>query len=152
MKQLIKHGATIETATISEIADLLRESSTSEHVAFGGDSIERTVENWPVVGHERKVRATRTQGDDNLVIAAATYTDVLDQDMGRGGLSMMNIGANPCFVYLAAARDAKDRSGKVAAGYLAPGASWDGRISDQMWVGPVSVRSVLGTTLVLGAI
>lgn len=152
MEQKIRPGGTIETVTREEIAELLQEFSSSQRVAFGGDSIERTIRDWPVKGHERVIRADSTRGDSNLVIAAAMYVDIVDQNAGRGGLSLINIGANPSFVYMVNAKTAQEQNGKVATGYLAPGASWDGKISDELWVGPVSVQSPLGTTLVWAVI
>lgn len=152
MKQKVVPGGTIDTVTEGEIAKLLREFAAAGHVAFGGDSIEKRLDDWPVKGHSRIIRVGRTSGDSNLALVANAYTDVLPQDAGRGGLSLINIGANPAFVFLATAQEAKDRSGKLATGYLFAGGSWDGKISDQLWVGPISVQSVLGTTLVLGTI
>lgn len=151
MKQRIVHGAEIDAVTKDEIADLLRDFASSDHVAFGGDSIERTQRDWPVKGHKRQIRVNASRGTDNFTVPAGAnvYTDLLPEEHGRGGVSLVNIGANPCFVYLADAQTARDRAGAIAAGYMAAGGTWDGEISDWLWVGPVSVRSVLGTTLVV---
>lgn len=152
MKQVVKHGATIDAVTADELRDILRESATAEHVAFGGDSIEKQVRDWPVKNHDRKVRATKLQGDDNLALGAGQYVDLLPQDRGRGGVSIVNGGANPCILYLVIAQTAQEQQGKVAAVYLPVGGSWDGTISKQPWVGPVSARSAVGTFLVLAVI
>ena len=152
MRQLVKPGGHIDAATRDEIAELLTRFARSSHHAFGSDSIERTLENWPVIGHERKVAVNRSRGDSNLVLGAAVYFDLVDNEAGRGGLSVINIGANPCFVYLTDAQTAQGQNGKVAAGYMFPGGAWDGKIGNETWVGKVSLQSPLGTTIVWAAI
>lgn len=148
-EQKVKPGGTIRTATVEEIAELLQEFGQATHIAFGADRIERTLENWPVIGQQRKVRVGAMHGTNNFVVAAATYTDLTDANHGRGGLSIINIGANPCFVFLSKAQDAQAAAGAVASGYLAAnGGAWDGKLGDAEWVGPVSVLSASGTTLV----
>lgn len=153
MKQKIVHGAVLDVATYNELAELLQKFGESGHVAFGSDSIERELENWPVIGGRRQIRVAKTRGDNGFVVPVNQYTDLLDQDAGRGGLSIVNIGANPCFVFLTDAQTARDQQGHVASGYLAAnGGAWDGKIGNAEWVGKVSVLSVLGTTLVFATV
>ena len=148
MKQRVQAGGTLDIATKEEIAELLRDFGKSGHVAFGNDRIERIQENWPVMGHRRQIRVKSTHGSNNVVIAANAYTDIFPANHGRGGLSIINIGANPCFVFLGTAEEAQEQNGAIASGYIAANGDWDGKIGNAEWVGPVSVLSVLGTTLV----
>ena len=148
-KQRVTPGGTIETVTPGELATIIQGLSRAGHVAWGSGSIEKKMENWPVMGHERQIRVNTAKGTDNLVIAANVYTDIFPLNLGRGGLSIINIGANPCFIFLATASDAQQSNGAVASGYVATNGDWDGRIGRAEWCGAVSVLSVLGTTLVV---
>ncbi|MDE2101939.1 MAG: hypothetical protein KGL39_32130 [Patescibacteria group bacterium] len=153
MRQKVHAGGTLEVATPDEIAKLLREFAKSGHHAFGSAKIEKELENWPVMGHQRQIRVPMTHGTNNFLLPANAYTDVFEPNAGRGGLSMINIGANPAFVFLTSADEARQMNGYVASGWLAAnGGAWDGRIGDGQWVGEVSALSVLGTTLVLAEI
>lgn len=152
-RQKIVPGGEIEVASPAELAELLREYARSGHHAFGSGSIERKRENWPTMGGQREIRVTMARGNYNLTVAAATYTDLVAANDGRGGLNVQNTGSNPCYVFLTTARFAQDQNGVVAAGYLAPsGGAWDGRFGDAEWVGDVSVYSTLGTTLCWGEV
>lgn len=150
-------GAGYGTAgdVISALFRLLEEiragvDSTPSHLAFGAAFDERVLDDWPVNGHKRLAVPNRGMGG-LITAAAAAYQDVVGADLGRGGLQLYNYGANPCFVYLAAKGDAQN--GGVPTGYLGSGnGSWDGRISGEVWCGPVSIQSPLGTTLALAVI
>lgn len=117
----------------------------------GGRNQQEKLENWPIGGQDRILTPFKSRGSANLVIAPATYTKILPTNGGRGGISLINIGANPCFIYLANTGDAQ--TGAVGAGYLFPnGGDWDGKITHELWCGPVTAYSTLGTTLVLAEI
>lgn len=120
------------------------------HLATGSAQTPQKLENWPIPGHFRYV--TPYRGNGGLIAATAgVFQDVAEGDPGRMGLSLINSGANPAFVYGARAGDAEN--GGVPTGYVGPnGGAWDGRISGELWCGPVSIQSALGTTLVLWVI
>lgn len=146
-------GGQIETVTPDELDKALTEYGKASHIGYGADSVERVVRNWPVQHHERKIRVRNSHGTNNFAAIAATYLDLFPPNHGRGGLSVINIGANPCYVFLTTAAEAKDAQGAVASGYLfANNGTWDGKFGNGEWVGPVSVYSALGTTLVIGEI
>jgi hypothetical protein len=149
MRQTVRHGATIETVTPAELADFLRDFSRAGHIGYGSDRIEKKLENWPVMGHERTIRVNASHGNSSLGLVPNTYTDLFIQNAGRGGLSIINIGNNPCWIFGETAANAQNNN-VVPSGYLfANGGAWDGRIGRAEWVGHVSALSVLGTTLVL---
>jgi hypothetical protein len=148
-QQRIVPGGNIETVTPGELSKLLADFNRAGHVAWGSGSIEKKMENWPVMGHHRQIRVNTAKGNNNLPVPANVYTDLFPLNLGRGGLSIINIGANPCFIFLATATDAQELNGAVASGYIASDGSWDGRIGHAQWCGAVSVLSVLGTTLVV---
>lgn len=153
MRQKLILGKEIDAATKEEVAELLRDFARSGHVAFGGERIEKTLENWPVMGHKRQVRVSNLNGGNNIIIPDSVYTDVLQANNGRGGLSLINIGDNPCSVFLTPATIAEDLDGAVAAGWLfASNGEWDGRIGRAEWTGPVSVFCNGGTTLVVAEV
>lgn len=134
---------------IIELLENLKQQDTP-HLATGSAQTPQKLENWPIPGHFRYVTPYRGNGG-NLVLAANAFVDVQEGDPGRMGLSLINTGSNPAFVFGARAGDAEN--GGVPTGYLTgTGGSWDGRISGELWCGPVSVQSPLGTTLVLWVI
>lgn len=135
---------------LGEIRELLENLQTSPtRVAFGGSYTEQRLANWPVSGHQRIVARGRVHGGTQ-VLPAAAYTDLMSRDAGRGGLSIVNTGVNPVYVYLAPAGDAQN--GGTPTGWLTGGGDWDGKISDELWCGAVSVQSPLGTSIALAVI
>lgn len=136
-------------ARLDRIIELL--DSQPAHIAFGASSMEEQLDNYPVMGAKRSIAPYRGNGGLITVPASANPMDLLPNDAGRGGLSLINTGANPATVYLARAGDAAQ--GGVPTGYLsANGGAWDGKISSELWCGAVSVVSVAGTTLALAVI
>lgn len=135
---------------LGAILDQLETNSTSTDYAFGAAGMEQTVENWPTAGHKRRVITSKQQGQI-VTVPAAAYVDLLDADPGRGGLSICNAGANGAYLYLSRAGDAQNGGAGVL--YIAPAASWDGRISGQLWAGYVSAYvPTAGTTLTVATI
>jgi hypothetical protein len=119
-------------------------------IAWGGSDLPDKLGNWPIPGRNRVVVPNRSKGQV-LVVAPAVYQIVFNHNKGRGGFQLINIGTNPAFVYLALPGDAQGNPG-VATGYLFPGGTWDGEITNELWCGPVSVYSALGTTLTVAEI
>lgn len=152
MKQRVHAGGTIDTVTTDELATLLQEFGRSGHIAFGSGSIEKELDNWPVMGGRRQIRVVMAHGTNNFIVAANAFTDIVPANNGRGGINIVNKGANEVDIFLATAVQAKDQAGAIACISLAAGASWDGRISGSKWVGDVSCLSVVGTTLAIAEI
>lgn len=134
---------------LGAILEQLETNSTSTDLAFGAAGMEQVIENWPTAGQRRRVVVAKTQGQI-ITVPAATYIDLLDADPGRGGLSVCNAGANGAYAYLARAGDAQQ--GGTGVQYIAPAASWDGRISGRLWAGYVSIYSPTGTTLTVATV
>lgn len=152
MRQRIAHGSVIDAVTTEELQQILKEFSRAGHYALGADTIERDLRDWPVEGHDRRIAVNRSHGGE-IALGANAYVDVVPQENGRGGISISNIGANPCFIYLTDANKVSQQNGVgVPTRYLPAGAIWEGEISKETWIGPISVKSVLGTTIVWGAI
>lgn len=134
---------------LDEIVKAIRANATGVDIAFGGGSQEQRLENYPVAGRTRVVTKGHGRGQRQLAIAAAAWTDLVPKNAGRGGLSLINIGANPCWVFLATAGAAQNDG--VFSGYLfADGGEFDGKITHELWCGPISLYSPLGTTIVWG--
>lgn len=151
-RQRVVAGGQLEVVTPGELAEILQAWSRSSHIGFGNGKIEKTLRNWPVVGHERIIRIRNQHGNPNLVIPASPNpVDIFPSNDGRGGLSIVNIGANPAIVFLDTAAEAAQNESNIACGYLfANNGTWDGKFGNAEWLGPVSVLSALGTTLVTG--
>ena len=152
MRQRVNPGDHIEAVTPIEFAKLLTKYAESGHVAFSSEPIEHDIGNWPTVGSERKLKTGRTRGDSDTTMPANVYSDLVDADRGRGGLTVTNLGASSVLLFLATAAIAQERGGKVASIYLTTGKSWDGKVGDALWVGPVSVLGTSPVTLAWEAI
>jgi hypothetical protein len=137
-----------ELQAIREILERLTVVVPTRQLAYGGLPVDSKLQNYPVPGIDRVIAKNKTRGNSGLVLTANSFVDVLPNNSGRSGLSLINIGTNPAFVYLSKAGDALESPG-IATGYLFATGVWDGRISDELWCGPVSAMSLLGTTLVL---
>lgn len=143
--ELINHAFWL----LGRIVDQLETNSTSTDLAFGAAGMEEVIENWPTSGQRRRVVVSKQQGQ-LANIPATTYTDLLDADPGRGGLSIVNSGANGTYLYLARAGDAQQGGAGVL--YIGALGTWDGRISGRLWAGAVSAYSPTGTTLAIATI
>ena len=138
------------------LQELVDDANTQrEHLAFGAGAMERVLENWPIQGEARRVVGGKPAGGLYAVgayTAGSRATDVLDYDAGRGGLSVINTGTVPCYVFLTAAGDAA--TGGAPTLYLAANGSgtWDGKVSEQLWCGPISAGGIGGATTLAVAI
>lgn len=117
----------------------------SPDVAFGGASIQETLNNYPVAGKKRVVTSSRGRG--GIFSATASVQDLVKFNSGRTALSLVNVGTVGCYVYLARAGEASN--GGVFTGYIGPNGSWDGKVSDALWCGHVSVQAASGETTTL---
>lgn len=155
-RQRVVAGGHIDTVTPDEMAALLQEFARSGSHAFGSGQVERKRENWPTLGGVRDIRAIGPvpHGAVAQAIAAGAYVDIIPANDGRGGLNVQNVGAaNPAYVFLTTAAQARDLNGAVAGYFLAPnGGAWDGRYSGSRWVGDVCVWSLAGTNIAWGEI
>lgn len=138
------------------IAELVHDSNTQRaHLAFGGGPMERVLQNWPIQGEDRRIVGGRPAGglySVNAWTQGNPASPVLDYDEGRGGLQIINTGANPCYLFLVAGGDAA--TGGAPTMYLASGGagSWNGKMTDELWCGPVSAGGVGGPTTLAVAI
>ena len=135
---------------LQRIADALEDSPAD--IAFGGGhNTQEVLHNWPVSGRRRIVTTVRSKGNIITVPATIAPSLLLPTNPGRGGIQFVNWGNNPCYLYLADKGDAAN--GGVAVIYIsALGGSWDGTISKNLWCGPVSIASALGTSVTLAEI
>ena len=146
--------ATNAIALLQQIAqgvqELVKDSNTQrEHLAYGAAGMEKVLPNWPIAGESRRILPARTAGGLYQVVqqgSGSGASDLFDSDYGRGGLQIINTGSVPCYVYLAKGGDA--RNGGAPTLYLAANGSgtWDGKISNELWCGPVSAEGIGGTT------
>lgn len=140
-------------AMASQAIELLRKIAAGAEdrtgVAFGGDATPQKLDNWPVPRHSRVIAPNRSKGGI-INLAAGAFTDIAANNKGRAGLQLVNYGAQPCFVYLAAAGDAKGNPGLALFYLSANGGTWDGKFSSEVWCGPLSAQSPNGTTLTYG--
>ena len=139
-------------AKLEEIRKLLEGSVLQ--ISLGGTPNDRLIYDNPIPGINRySLSDRRISGNDNLVIPAQTTpaTLVAPALPGRLGGSIVNIGANPCFVYAADLGRVVYQAGGIFTMWLvATGGSWDYRMGNALWDGPVVAISPLGTTLVWG--
>lgn len=141
------------TGLLAEIARLL--SADQSNLSVGGLRIGTVIGNSPSWGMRRRIISSgRAFGNDNFAVPAATPTQLCGHNAGRIGGSIVNIGTNPCFVYLCDVGEVnyQNGGGKFCGWLGAQGGSFDFLLADKVWCGPVSVQSPLGTTLVWGAI
>ena len=129
------------------IHELLASSGRSR-VAFGGAGMQQTLENWPITGQNRTIVVARALGGGLIAVPNNVYTDLLPPDPARVGMSVLNYGSNPVFVFLAKAGDTQSTNG-AGTDVLwlnSGGGSWDGKISSELWCGAVCVFCPVGTT------
>lgn len=91
-------------------------------------------------------------GGGLVTVPANTATNVAYHAIGRVAGSIINAGANPCYLYLASAGDVNGNVANIPVLYLTAGGSWDFRITNVLWVGHVTALSALGTTLAVANI
>lgn len=163
MKQKIVAGKEIDVVTPEELAEVFTRPFERVIYTLGGaDSVEEVHDDIPTKGTRSIATAfQRGAGSDNLVIQAATFTEVCSFRPGRLAGTVQNIGSNPAFTYLApltyVRRLAASPAGPVPTingvivGFLAAGTGvFDFKLTNEVWGGPVTVWSLLGTTLVWG--
>lgn len=117
-------------------------------VVVGGAENDQELENSPVQGRRRYVIARRTRGGDDAVYPIAfdqAAHDVAPANPGRLGGQIVNAGANPVMLYLSLAREVA-AGGKAAIWLGANGGSWDFRLSNVLYGGPVSAVARVGAT------
>jgi hypothetical protein len=122
-------------ASLSRIETQLSEQSPN--TVFADVPNAQELHNWPASGGLRKVVPARGIGSGIIAIASTSATDVLPADGGRAGLSLINYGNGPVFVYLCRAGDVSP--GARVLWVSGNGGSWDGKVSGELWAGAVSV-------------
>ena len=155
-KQTIRHGATIDTLTPEELAEIFDKPRPNVVLGLGGGEVERLDEDTPMRGTRRQITSiSRNEGSDNFPVAAATFVELCRHNPGRIAGSIVNVGTNPVYVYLAPIARLQAvgfGAATVFTGYLTPNGSFDFKLTNDVWCGPVTVYSVLGTTLAWGVI
>lgn len=122
-------------------------TDSPSRVAFGGAGVEQVLEDWPVIGHRRLVARDRSAGGE-ITLAANTATDLLPAQPARGGLNIVVTGNTAVTVYGARAGDADTNPDGLPQLWLpASGGTWNGKISDEPWCGPVSLFATGQTTV-----
>jgi hypothetical protein len=155
-RQRIAHGAEIEVPSLEELAEVLADRDPNIIIGMGGDVKERMLDDVPMKGTVTQVTSfLRGNGSDNFVVPVAAFVQLCKHNVSRIAGTIQNIGANPAYVYLASLdRLAPLNFGAIngiIVGYLAAsGGVFDFKLTNDVWKGPVSVYSVLGTTLVWG--
>lgn len=152
MRQRIAHGAAIDALTAEEAAEIFAQPRENVVLGLGGGVIEEIMDDMPMRGTRRQITSYRRgTGGDNFIVPAAKLILLTDYDAARIAGTLMNVGANPVLVYLAQTADVQvGNATVVVAASLNTSGSWDFKLSNDVWCGPVSVYSTLGTTLVWG--
>ena len=153
--QKIIPGAKLGAMTTDELVIELAKQRTRIVLAMGGGPQERLDDNIPLPGTVRQVTSyKRGTGSDGLAIAAAQFVQLVQPDPARIAGNLQNIGANPLFAYMMAKNEIPAQQQgtitSVLCAYLAANGSWDFTISKDVWCGPVTLYSPLGTTVVWG--
>jgi hypothetical protein len=135
-----------------EVAIALATRRTRVVLALGGGQQERLDDDMPIVGSLRLVTSYRRgTGGDNFVVPAAQVVKLCQHDPARIAGNLQNIGANPLFVYLGVPADVvQGNATSMVCLFLAANGIWDFKLSNDVWCGPVSLFSTLGTTVVWG--
>lgn len=157
-EQRVHPGGTLDIPTPEELAQVFSRPYERVVLSLGAaGQIEKIIDDVPVKGLRTLATAwSRGGGSDNFIVPPAAMTQLCDFREGRLAGTIQNIGANPCFVYLApltdlARRGAQGSINGVIVGFMAAnGGSFDFKLTNDVWGGPVCVYSVLGTTLVWG--
>ena len=136
---------------LDRLIEILAESPSD--LSVGGLDTDSYVQNAPVPGGERYVISSRrAMGGDNFTVPAATPVLLAGGNAGRIGGSVVNFGANPVFLYLCGKGEINfGQTGKFTL-VLNTNCSWDLKLSSQVWTGPISCYSVLGTSLAWGIV
>lgn len=152
MKQIVKPGGTIDAVTQEELTIALAEKRANVVLGLGGGMTERLDDDSPMRGTVRQITSFRRGGgSDNFVCPANQVVSLCKQNPRRICGNLQNIGANPVFVYCALVTDIVQGNASVlVAGYLVQYGSWDFKLTNDAWCGPVSLFSTLGTTVVWG--
>lgn len=158
-KQKIMPGGSLDIPTEEEIARMFAPARPRVVLGMGGATQEKIVDDIPMRGTRRQLTShNRGDGGDNFVVPAAAVVDLTDLTESRIAGTVINIGTNPCTIYLAKAsrviaqgNPGTMAGGGIICGYMfGTGGEWDFKLSNDVWCGPVSVWSLLGTTLVWG--
>lgn len=151
-RQRIAHGAEIDVVTPEELAIAMARRRGRVRLALGGDKQERLNEDFPVVGFDTIVTSwNRGTGGDNFTVPANEVVALCKHNPRRIAGSVQNIGANPVYVYLGVVTDViPGNTTSMICGYMASGGEFNFKLTDDVWAGPVSVWSSLGSTLVWG--
>jgi len=154
MRQRIMHGAEIDVVTPDELAAALAQRRANVVLGMGGGATERLSEDLPIRGTLRQITSYhRGRGADNLILAAGVFTQLCEADPARVAGNVQNTGANSLYVYGALVRDINAPFGAVTqclCGYIAASGAWDFTWSNDVWCGPVTLYSALGTSITWG--
>lgn len=156
-KQRIVPGGEIDAVTLEELAEIIGRRSPNIVLGLGGTpDVERMNEDSPMKGTIRQVTSyNRGNGGDNFILPAAAFTQLCDSDGARVCGTIQNIGANPVYTYLCPPSRLRALNfgavNGIMVGYLAAnGGEWDFKLTNDVWCGPVTLYSTLGSTLVWG--
>lgn len=159
-KQRITPGGTIDVPTEQEMARMFAPAEPKIVIGMGGSQQEKLVDDIPMRGVRRLLTSfNRGDGSDNFIVPAAQIVDLCDFNGARIAGTILNIGANPVYVYLSTSQQVSTQGNPgggmtgsgIICGYLfANGGNWDFELSRDVWCGPVSAYSTLGSTLVWG--
>lgn len=157
-KQRVHPGGELDIPTPEELAEVFRTPYERVIISLGAaNAVEEIHDDIPAKGIRSIATAfQRGAGSDNFVVAANVFTELCPRRAGRLAGTIQNIGANPCLAYLAPLNEVKRQGPQgtingFIVGYIAPGGgSFDFKLTNDCWGGPVTVWSLLGTTLVWG--
>jgi hypothetical protein len=136
-------------AAIAETNALLRallsqeRSDIAELCVSDREPPETRMDNFPTPGVTRLI-VRRTGNGGIFTLAAAGQAQLLAPNENRLGGRIVNNGANPAVIFLAADLLQSGAATQIA---LPAGAAWDMKLGDLLWCGSVIAVSQLGTTL-----
>lgn len=125
-------------------------SAISELCVSDREPAESLMANFPTRGVQRMI-VRRTGAGGLVTLGAAGQAQLLQPNENRLGGRIVNTGANPAILFLAAdllnpGTGAPLGEGAAQIG-LAAGQPWDLKLGDLLWCGSVIAVSTLGTTL-----
>lgn len=157
-RQRVHPGGELDIPTPEELAEVFSKPYERVILSLGAsNAVEEVHDDVPARGIRSIATAyQRGGGSDNFVVPVATFTKLCDPRPGRLAGTIQNVGVNPCFIYLAPLVEvqrigAQGSINGFIVGYVgANGGSFDFKLTNDCWGGPVTVYSQLGTTLVWG--
>lgn len=124
-------------------------------IAVGaGAGVDRVVSNTPGAGYKRFVTRYKPQGLDAIPLASGVATDIVGATVARIGGTIVNYGTVPVILYLDTAQHVENGvlpvggQGIAALWLSANGGSWDFKLSNSLWAGPVSAVAQAGAGVV----